>query len=79
MHKPEFIQENEMHKILGNFEIQIDPLILAKRPGQVVINNEKGYIPSHGFYCPNIPQSKNQSKKRDKYLDLVRERKSCGT
>ena len=30
MHKPESVLENEMHQILCNFEIQMDPLILAR-------------------------------------------------
>ena len=41
MHKPESILENEMHKILWDFEIQIDHLILARRPDLVIINNKK--------------------------------------
>ena len=32
MHKPESVQENRMLKILWAFEIQIDHLILARRP-----------------------------------------------
>ena len=32
MYNTEFFQENEMHKILWNFEMQTDPLIWARRP-----------------------------------------------
>ena len=35
MYKPEFVPENQMHKILSDFEIQIDPLIAARRPDLV--------------------------------------------
>ena len=38
IHKPEFIQENEMNKILWDLEIQTDHLILARRADLVIIN-----------------------------------------
>ena len=34
MYNTEFFQENEMHKILWNFEMQTDPLIWARRHKQ---------------------------------------------
>ena len=37
MHKPKFDLENEIHKILWDFEIQMDYLILARRPKFVLI------------------------------------------
>ena len=40
MHKVESILENEMHKILWDFEIETDPLILARRL-DLVTNNKK--------------------------------------
>ena len=39
MHKPEFVLENETHKILWNFEIQTDHLIFARQPALVIVNN----------------------------------------
>ena len=41
MHKPESILENEMDKILGNFEIQKDQQIPARTPDLVIINKKK--------------------------------------
>ena len=41
MHKLESVQENEMHKILWDFEIQTDHLILARRPNVVMINKKR--------------------------------------
>ena len=41
MHKPESTLENETHKILWDFEIQIDYLVLARRPEIVIINKKK--------------------------------------
>ena len=32
MHNPESVLENEMYKILGNFEIQTDHIISARQP-----------------------------------------------
>ena len=36
-----FITENEMHKILWDFETQTDHLIPARRPELVIINKKK--------------------------------------
>ena len=32
MHNPEYILENDTQKLLWDFDIQTDPLILARRP-----------------------------------------------
>ena len=41
MNKPESVLENEMHKILWYFEIQMDHLIPARRPDLEAINQKK--------------------------------------
>ena len=41
MLKPESIVENETHKIIWNFEIQIDHLIPARRPDLAIVNQKK--------------------------------------
>ena len=41
MYNSESVLENEKHKILWNFNIQIDHLISAKRPDLVIVNNNK--------------------------------------
>ena len=41
MHKPEFIQENDLHKILWDFEKQTGHLILARRPDLVIVKKKK--------------------------------------
>ena len=43
MHKTVSVEENETHKILCDFEIQIDHLILSRRL-DLVINNKKQRI-----------------------------------
>ena len=40
IHNPESVLENEMHKPFRDLEIQTDHLILARRPGQVIINEK---------------------------------------
>ena len=37
IYKPESVQENETHKIFWDFGIQMDHLILARRPDQEMI------------------------------------------
>ena len=41
MHKLEFVEENETHKILRDFEIQKDHLIPTGRPEKVTISSKK--------------------------------------
>ena len=41
MHKPESVRVNEMHKVLWDFEIQMNHEILARRPDLVIINMKK--------------------------------------
>ena len=68
MHKPESVLENGTHKILWDFEIQMDHPIPARRPYLVLIKREKKL--SFGGYCySSRPQSENVQKQKDKYLD----------
>ena len=55
MHKPESAMENETHKIHWNFETQTDPLVPARRPDPVIINNKEANLPNN----PDRPQSEN--------------------
>ena len=41
MHSPAPVLENDTHKLLWDFDIQTDHLILARRPGLIIINNKK--------------------------------------
>ena len=40
MHKPESVLKNDTRKILWDFEIQTDTLILARRPDFLIINKK---------------------------------------
>ena len=41
MHNPAPLLENATHKLLWDFNIQTDHLILAKRPDLIIINKKK--------------------------------------
>ena len=41
MHKPESIRKKKTHKLLWDFEKQIDHLISARRPELVIVNQKK--------------------------------------
>ena len=83
MHKLESDQENETHKILRNFEIQTDHLILAKIQN-LVINNKKEKekktrrIVDFAVSADHRENEIKESEKSDKYLDLARKLKKYG-
>ena len=41
MHNPAPVLENDLHKILWDFNIQTDHLIPARRPDLIIINKKK--------------------------------------
>ena len=41
MHNPASVLENDTHKLLWDFDIQTDHLILAKRPDLIIINKKR--------------------------------------
>ena len=49
MHKPESVLENETHKILKDFEIQMNHLIMARRPDQAIVNKKEN-LPNCAVY-----------------------------
>ena len=60
IHKPESVLENEIHKILWDFEIQTDHLIQARKPDLMLINEKKENLSSSEFCRSSGPQSKNK-------------------
>ena len=67
LHNAVFVLEMETHKLLWNFEIQLNHLISAGRPV-----NKKENLPNSEL----CRKSKNiESEKREKYPDLDREQK----
>lgn len=41
MQKPEFVYENEKHKIFWDFKIQMNHPVQARRPDPIIMNKEK--------------------------------------
>ena len=54
-----------------DFEIQIDHLVLTRRPDLVLINKKKGTCHLVNFINP-VDHSENKRKQKDRYLDLTR-------
>ena len=75
MHKPASVLENELHKILWNFEIEIDHPILAIRPDLVLINKKRTCLLVDYVIPVNNRLRIKDSEKIYKYLDLARELK----
>ena len=49
MHNPESVLENEPHKLLWDFEIQIDHLISERRPDVIMINKKQNLAGLRSF------------------------------
>ena len=77
IHKPESIRENETQRILWDFEIQTDHLILARTPDlEKICQKKKKTCCIVDFAIPVDHRVKiKENKKRDKYLDLAKELK----
>ena len=74
MHNPESLLDNETHKLLWNFEIQTDHLIMT-----ITSDCQQKREPA-GFAVPANHRIKlKESEKSGKYLDLVWELKKHGT
>ena len=66
-------------KFRWDFDIQTDPLISARRPDLIVINNKKRTCKIVDFAVPTDHRIKlKESEKKYKYLDLARELKNYG-
>ena len=84
MHNPESNLENETQNFLRHFEIQTDHLISARQRDQERVNKrkkkKKRICRILDFAVPADQRLKlKKSEKKDKYLDLARERKNNGT
>ena len=76
MHNPVPVLENDSHKLLWDFNIQTDQLILARRPDLIIINKKKRICKIVDFAVPADHRiNLKESEKKDKYLDLGRELK----
>ena len=77
MHNPAPFLENDTHKLLWDFNIQTDLLIVAKRPDLILINKKgKGICKIVDFAVPADHRIKpKEFEKKDKYQDLASELK----
>ena len=66
MHNPEYIRENETHKLLRDFNIQTDLLISVRRPYLIIFNKNKENLQNCRLCCLSWPQSKSESKRKEK-------------
>ena len=74
MHNPAPDLENDLHKLLWDFNIQTDHLIPARRPDLMIINKKKRTCKIVDFAVPADHKIKlKEYEKKDKYLDLARE------
>ena len=67
MHNLESFLENEIHKILWNFEIQTDQLISARRPGFIITNNKKETLQKCG------PQNEQKGSEKETWSNTLPE------
>ena len=79
MLKPASVLENETHKLLWDFDMQTDHLILAWWPGLIIISNKKENLKNCAVPADHRVKLKENVKK-NKYLDLASElkkKKNC--
>ena len=58
MCNPESVLENDMHKLLWNFEIQTEHLMSARRPDLIIINKNEKNLQDCGLSGSGGAQSK---------------------
>ena len=76
MHNPAPVLESDTHKLLWDFDIQTDHLILAWRLDLIIIYKKKKICKIVDFAVPADHRIKlKECEKRDKYLDFARELK----
>ena len=76
LHNPAPVLENDLHKLLWDFNIQMDHLIPARRPDLIIINKRKRICKIDDFaVLADHRINLKESEKKDKYLDLARELK----
>ena len=74
MHNPEFAIENETHKILLDFEVRTDHLILGRRP-ELVLIKKKNRISCLVDFTIDYRVKIKENEKIENYLDFARKLK----
>ena len=76
IHKLASVLENNTLKLLWDFDIQIDHLILVRRSDLIIINKKIENLKNCRLCCPGWPQNKTEkNEKENKYLGFARELK----
>ena len=65
MYKPETVLENETNKIIWNFELQTDHLILARWADLMIVNKKENLMNS-GLGCSGWLQNKTERKQKER-------------
>ena len=77
MHNPAVVLQNDTHKLLWDFDIQTDHLILARIPDLIIINKNLRICKIVDLAVPADHRLKlKEFEKKDKYIDLARELKN---
>ena len=82
MHNLAAVLENNTHKLLCDFDLQTDHLILTRRPDLILITKKKKNRICKIFNFAvqaDLRIKLKECEKKDKYLDLARELKKYGT
>ena len=76
MHNPAPVLENDTHKLLWDFNIQMDQPISARRPDLIMINKKKRISKIIDFAVPaDYRINLKECEKKNKYHNLARELK----
>ena len=76
MHNPTPVLENDIYKLLWDFDVHTDHLIPTRRPDLITINNKKENLQNVDFAVPADHRIKlKEYEKKNKYLDLARDLK----
>ena len=78
MQNPASVTENDTHKLLWDFGIQTDPLILVRIPDLIIINNKKKreFAKNIDLTAPDDHRiTLKEIEKKDKYLGHARRSK----
>ena len=68
MHMPESVLENEMNKILRDYEMQTDLLITVRWPDLVIVIKRKQKLPNRWLSSPVRPQSKIKRNRKERWV-----------
>ena len=75
MYNPESVLQNEMHKVLWDFEIQTYHQISVRQQDLIIINEKRENLKNCGLVPVDHRVKLKECEKRNKYIDLARELK----